>query len=126
MIARCYNPNLPTYIHYGGRGIRVCERWYSFAEFLSDMGQRPSEKHSLDRIDNNGDYEPGNCRWATRKQQNRNKRDNIILLLEGRQVRLIDAVESTCLSYGCVRSRLVRGKSITEALTTPAQPRKAG
>jgi hypothetical protein len=75
MLGRCRNPNDKKYEDYGGRGISVCERWEnSFADFLADMGERPSEKHTLDRINNDGNYEPGNCRWATSKQQNNNRR----------------------------------------------------
>lgn len=74
MIQRCTNPNLPRYPDYGGRGIRVCEAWLSFQNFLSDMGERPSRFYSIDRIDNDGHYQPGNCRWATVKEQNSNQR----------------------------------------------------
>lgn len=73
MIARCTNPNIPNYKRYGARGITVCQRWIeSFEAFYADMGPRPSDKHSLDRIDVNGNYEPANVRWATRKEQDQN------------------------------------------------------
>ena len=72
---RCNNPNNPRFSSYGGRGITVCEEWdVSFSAFLRDLGRRPSAKHSIDRINNDGNYEPRNCRWATRKQQSENRR----------------------------------------------------
>jgi hypothetical protein len=74
MRKRCVNPRNKKFKHYGGRGIRVCERWDSFANFYADLGPRPSPLHSLDRIDNDGNYESGNCRWATRSEQRRNQR----------------------------------------------------
>ena len=74
MLARCSNPRNDAYADYGGRGIAVCARWQKFENFLADMGLRPSQKHSIDRINNDGNYEPGNCRWATPTQQARNHR----------------------------------------------------
>lgn len=75
MRARCGNPNNNRYEIYGGRGIRVCERWQSsFENFIADMGRKPTRAHSIDRIDVNGNYEPANCRWATPKEQSANKR----------------------------------------------------
>jgi len=75
MIQRCMNKNLPIYKYYGARGITVCERWLeSFNNFLDDMGVKPDPSLSLDRVDNNGNYEPSNCRWTDRTTQNRNRR----------------------------------------------------
>ena len=70
---RCFNPNNKDYIHYGARGITMCERWDKYENFLADMGEKPKGL-TLDRIDNNGNYEPGNCRWTTYSQQNKNQR----------------------------------------------------
>lgn len=82
MIARCDNPNHLSYKYYGGRGIKVCDRWYDLLSFAEDMGPRP-KRLTIDRIDNNGNYEPSNCRWVTYKQNSRNKRSNRIIEYHG-------------------------------------------
>lgn len=86
MIARCYNENNSMYAYYGGRGIKVCDRWKnSYLNFYQDMGPRPSNDHSIDRFPNmDGDYEPGNCRWATKEEQMSNRTNNINITWEGR------------------------------------------
>lgn len=84
MKQRCSNPKNPSYLHYGGRGITVCERWRaSFRDFLNDMGSRPSVTHSIDRRENDGHYEPGNCYWATAHEQRVNSRSAPIMDLRG-------------------------------------------
>lgn len=82
MRSRCNDPSNSSYVNYGGRGIQVCERWNSYAAFLEDMGRRPSSSHTIDRKDVNGHYEPGNCRWATKSEQVRNRRPIRVRKLE--------------------------------------------
>jgi hypothetical protein len=79
MFTRCYNTNYSKYLNYGGRGISVDKNWSQFSNFLADMGERPGKRYSLDRIDVNGNYCKENCRWATMRAQNRNKRNNLLL-----------------------------------------------
>jgi hypothetical protein len=94
MKRRCFNKGYKKFIDYGGRGITVCERWTGangFLNFIKDMGKKPTQKHSLDRWPNNdGNYEPDNCRWATMAEQNRNKRDNHWIEFEGKKMVLLD------------------------------------
>lgn len=117
MKARCGNPRTAGFHNYGGRGIRVCERWKDYANFLADMGRRPTPRHTLDRIDNNGDYEPGNVRWVTRRQQALNRRDNRVLTWRGKTQTLMEWSEKTGIPYGTLWFRLgTMGLTIGEAI----------
>lgn len=117
MKERCSNPRADSYHRYGGSGIKVCDLWIgSFEAFLADMGPRPSLNHSIDRTDNERNYEPGNCRWATRKEQNRNQRSNRIVELGGERISLAEAAERAGVEYFKARDRLNRGWSVDRAL----------
>ena len=96
MRQRCNNPQATGYSDYGGRGITVCSRWDSFEAFLEDMGNKPSPKHSLDRINNAGEYGPGNCRWATRLEQNRNTRSSRLDMEKVLQIHEMFRLGKTC------------------------------
>lgn len=120
MIKRCENPRFKSFHLYGGRGIKVCRRWrMSFENFLADMGIRPSQKHSLDRIDVNGNYCPENCRWATATEQLRNMRGNVVLRLDGTNRSLAAWCELYGANYHLTWSRLNAGWELREALTRP-------
>ena len=117
MIKRCNVPTHKSYGYYGGRGIEVCQRWMVFENFYSDMGDKPAGM-SLDRIDNNGNYEPDNCRWATSKQQTRNKRSNRLLTLDGETKSLVEWSETLGLHPTTINKRIKAGWAIDVALTT--------
>lgn len=121
---RCLNERTPDYKNYGQRGITICERWDSYVEFLADMGERPSVKHSIDRIDVNGNYSPANCRWATHAEQMRNTRANRLVSLRGTTVRLIDACERFGIEPRLAHSRLALGWEVHDALTRPVRKMK--
>lgn len=113
---RCNNPNYKRYADYGGRGITVCERWRTFENFIEDMGVRPAAT-SIDRIDNNKGYSPGNCRWATRVEQARNVRTNVLLCIDGVTATIAEWNEKqSAVSYEGIRARLKRGWSDKEAV----------
>ncbi len=122
MLNRCENTNVERFPQYGGRGIRVCERWHKFENFLMDMGRRPSPKMQIDRIENDGNYEPGNVRWATPKQQLRNRSDNRILEYNHKKMCINDWATETSLKRECIAARLKMGWSVEKSLTTPARP----
>lgn len=119
MIVRCENPNVARYDRYGGRGIRVCERWRSsFEAFLEDMGFRPSPSMSIDRFpDNDGNYEPGNCRWATKKEQARGRRRFIEAF--GERLSLGEWAAKLGVKPNVIVSRLHIGWSAERAVSEP-------
>ncbi len=121
MITRCCNPDNPAYKDYGGRGIKVCERWrIDYTAFLADMGQPPTKRYSLDRIDNNGNYCKENCRWATTKQQSRNSRHNVHIEHNGESHCVSEWAEITGIKMHTLYNRLfILGWSVERAITTP-------
>jgi hypothetical protein len=125
MLRRCSVPSLPAYPRYGGRGIRVCDRWQSFESFFADMGPRPSAAHSIDRIDNDGHYEPGNVRWALPSVQNRNKSTNRMLTWKDETMTVTDWAERCGMDPNTLGTRLRRGWSLDRALTGKVQAKQA-
>jgi hypothetical protein len=119
MKARCSNPRHASYHNYGGRGIKVCERWLaSFSDFLFDLGPRPSSNHWIERRNNDGDYCPENCEWKTRSEQARNMRKTKLVTFQGRTVPLVTLCEELGLNEKTVRTRMRQMKwSLEEALT---------
>lgn len=113
---RCNNPKADNYKYYGGRGIKVCDRWNLFENFISDMGDPPTKDHSLDRIDPNGDYSPDNCRWLHFKLQARNTRSNRILTLNGESKCIAEWADIIGVSAYTISARLKRGLSVEDAL----------
>lgn len=123
MKTRCNNVREPRYAEWGGRGIKVCPLWESdFEAFLRDVGPRPSTEHSLDRIDNSRGYEPGNVRWATRAQQQRNTRRNRLLTFRGKTQPLIAWCEEVGIAEDVLRKRVRMGWPTERALTAPVSP----
>lgn len=123
MKTRCKTKHKKSHL-YGNKGVSVCKRWEKFEHFLEDMGLPPSDKHSIDRIDGNGNYEPSNCRWATAKQQANNMSSNKLLTFKGKTQTLANwsfelGIKSNTLAY-----RLLRGWSIDRAFTQAVQKRR--
>lgn len=129
MVSRCENQNRSDFKHYGGRGILVSAEWRSsFANFLADMGRRPSALHTLDRFPNNdGNYEPSNTRWATRQEQARNRRSTRMLLAFGKNLPLAEWADAKEINAATLKSRLKQGVSpevaLTRHLQTPSERR---
>lgn len=121
MISRVTNPKNPRWQHYGGRGITVCERWRDFANFIADMGEKPEPKfdHSIERDDVNGNYEPGNCRWATNEEQQMNRANCRWMTFYGKTMILKQWAEISQVSAKLISYRLSRGWSEKRAVWTP-------
>jgi hypothetical protein len=117
---RCYNPNVKSYPDYGARGITVCDRWLeSFENFLADMGDRPTDKHTLDRRDNDKEYSPENCVWETRRVQAQHTRRSRMLTYQGRTQSMAAWCDELGLKYRLIESRTERGWPADEAFETP-------
>lgn len=123
IIQRCTNPNNKDYKDYGSRGIAVCDRWLKFKNFLKDMGECP-DGHTIERKKNSEEYSPENCKWATRKQQARNRRNNHLITAFGKIQCLAAWSEETEIPEYVIRDRLKRGWSPEKTLTTPVKKGK--
>lgn len=119
---RTQNPNIDCYMNYGGRGIQMCDRWlHSFDAFYADMGDPPTPKHTIERINNNGNYCPENCKWATRQEQLANRRNSRYLTYQGETDLLLNWAKKCGMSDKTLTARLRYGWSIEKALTAPVQ-----
>lgn len=122
---RCMDSKNKNYSLYGGRGISVCERWMNFACFREDMGEPTTESHSIDRINGNGNYEPGNCRWATPKMQGQNKKGTIWITIKGKTKCLTEWCQHFGIARGTIHSRHSNGEVWGEAIFRPIDKRKS-
>lgn len=121
MVTRCHNPKASNWSHYGGRGIAVCSRWReSFSAFLADMGAAPDHL-TLDRINPDGPYEPSNCRWSTMQEQAGNKRNTLLIAVDGQRMTLSQACARFGVSYSVLHSRLAEGWEASRACTAPVR-----
>ena len=125
---RCLNPKAAGYHRYGGRGITVCARWLgSFEAFLADMGERPSRRHSIERQESDGHYEPGNCYWGTPKEQARNRSNNRMLTFNGETLSCAEWADRIGIKRNALQARLnQRGYTVEEALTLPPGAKRNG
>jgi len=123
MIQRCYNGNNGEFKNYGGRGISVCERWHTFANFLYDMGEKTITNYTIERINNDGNYEPQNCKWATLKENCRNRRTNRLITYDGTTKCLIEWAEILNMKFSTLSKRIKRWDDIERAFTQPVEYR---
>ena len=122
---RCFNPNTKYYSNWGGRGIAVCDRWKnSFQNFFLDMGSRPTAKHSLDRIDNDGNYSVENCRWATKAEQQNNQRSNRLITIDDVTLTIAQWTKEMGFDKTVIKNRLKIGWSEFAAVMTPVRSYK--
>lgn len=119
MLYRCNTESSPLYKGYGGRGIKVCDPWLDFNLFIADMGRRPSKTHSIDRIDVNGNYCKENCRWATKKQQSRNRTNSRYIYVDGKKLQIDDYCDIYNVKPSTIKSRFRRGWSNERIISTP-------
>lgn len=124
MLARCHTPSASGYANYGGRGITVCDRWRSFDNFFADMGEAWHEGATIDRVNNDAGYSPENCRWSSRKEQNRNQRDLIFLEFNGQRKCVSAWAEDLGMPSASIRARVKRGWSVEKTLLTPIRGHK--
>ena len=116
---RCLVTTNPKFSRYGGRGIKICKRWMDFKNFLADMGVKPTPQHSIERINNNGNYSPKNCKWATTAEQSRNRRSNIWLEFKGEKMICADWAKRVGINYATLKYRIKAGWSAEKVLCTP-------
>jgi len=122
MLQRCTNPSDKAFKNYGARGITVCDRWRTFHNFITDMGMKPKGRYSIDRVDNNGNYTPDNCIWATDYQQANNKRDVRKFIIEGEELSMPEISRKYGINVKTLRFRLLKKKmSVIDAVYTPVR-----
>ena len=126
MKARCLNQNNKHYANYGGRGIKICDEWINnFNQFVVDMGEKP-QGYSIDRIDNNGDYTPNNCKWSTKKEQQRNRRVTKHITIEGVDYLICDVAERYGFKYDTIEKRAKTAKTFAELVDKTRKVYKEG
>lgn len=119
MKMRCLNPKAIDYLRYGGRGISICDRWlHSFENFLADMGERP-QGMQLDRINNDGDYEPTNCRWISKRQNACNRKSSVFIVIDGKKLTATEWADITGISASTILGRIKKGWNPVRAATQP-------
>ncbi len=128
MLRRCNdsNPRRRTYKYYAGRGIKVCKRWHQYANFLADMGRKPSPAHQIERKNNDGHYTPKNCKWATAEEQGRNTSRTRLYIFRGRTQCVLDWAIELGMNYGTLQTRLNNGWPTRRAFTEPVHANGRG